>query len=84
MSSTTYKYKTVTCPQWKEVIQLKGEYLFLEKEPCKAKFLSATCPIRENLHFSRTTKNLDYEAFASCLIDNCPLLDDFPEFIEFQ
>lgn len=81
MAYITYHYKTATCPEWGTSIQIRGQYLYLENEPCKARFQFATCPIKENLHLPRNKRNPDYELFAFCKYENCPLLHDFPEFI---
>ena len=82
MAFITYKYQTAECPQWGEKIQIQGKYLYLENNSHKARFLSATCPIEENLRLPRAKRNPDYKFFAFCKNSNCPLLNDFPEFIE--
>lgn len=58
MSFITYKYKTVECPELNGKIQIKGEYVYLENDCRKARFLSASCPIVENLHLSKAKEIL--------------------------
>ena len=82
MAYITYQYKTAECPEWGAKIQIRGQYLYLENHNTKARFQFATCPIRENLCLSRDKKNPDFELFAFCKIEDCPLLKNFPEFIE--
>jgi len=83
VSAFTYKYQRRICPKWKEPVDIKGEYLYLSVNPPKAKFLSATCPIVENLRLPGSERDSKYSAYPFCNIENCLLLNDFPEFIEY-
>lgn len=82
---TTYN-KQVICPLWKEKISLCGRYLLSEEKghEYEAKFLSATCPILENIRLPQTKKNKKYELFPFCNVNNCELLNDFDSIIDVR
>lgn len=80
---TTYN-KQVICPLWKEKISLCGKYLLSEEKghEYEAKFISATCPILENIGLPRSQKDEKYSLFPFCDIKDCALLDDFDPVID--
>jgi len=82
MAYITKTTKKCVCPIWNEPITIHAEYLYLREEPTKAKFLSAYCPIRENLNKPISNRNPLYEPFTYCDNTDCPLLNDFPAFIQ--
>lgn len=69
MASTTISTKRVTCPIWKEEISLQGHYLFSEEKghEYEAKFLSATCPIVENIRLPKSKKNKNMNSSDSAM-----------------
>lgn len=85
MAFTTISTKRVVCPLWKEEISLQGRYLLSEEEghTYEAKFLSATCPIVENIRLPKSKKDKKYELFRFCN-DDCKLLKDFKPVIDIR
>ena len=86
MATITIYNKRVICPMWKEEITLRGEYILLDKEghTYEAKFLSATCPILENIRLPQSKKDEKYMPFPFCNVDNCELLNSFEPIIDVR
>lgn len=86
MAYTTISTKRVICPLWKEEISLQGHYLFSEEKghTYEAKFLSATCPIVENIRLPKSKKDKKYELFRFCNVDDCELLKGFKPVIDIR
>lgn len=82
----TISTKNVICPLWKEEIILRGKYLLSEEKghQYEAKFLSATCPIVENLSLPKSKQNTDYAFFRFCNHEPCELLKSFKSFIDIR
>lgn len=86
MKFTTISSKHVVCPLWKEEIYLCGKYLLSEEEghQYEAKFLSATCPIVENLKLPKSKQDQKYDAFRFCNLESCELLNNFEPIIDVR
>lgn len=86
MAYTTISTKRVVCPLWKEEILLKGRYLLSEEQghEYEAKFLSAACPIIENIMLPEPKKDKKYELFRFCNVADCELLKDFKTVIDVR
>ena len=82
---TTYN-KQVICPLWNEKISLCGRYLLSEEKghEYEAKFISATCPILENIRLPRSQKDDKYELFPFCDVKDCKVLNDFEPVIDVR
>lgn len=86
MAFTTTSSKRVLCPLWKEEIYLHGNYLLSEESghQYEAKFLSATCPIVENLKLPSQKRNKDFELFRFCDQNPCEAMRSFKPVINIQ
>ncbi len=80
----TTSHKTVICPTWNEEVSLCGKYLLSEEKghSYEGKFLSATCPIIENLRLPARKRDDKYKYFPFCNHQPCELLEDFKPIID--
>ena len=86
MGFITTSTKRVICPLWKEEITLCGKYKLSEQNghEYEAKFVSATCPIVENLKLPMKMQNKEYALFRFCDRAPCELLRDFKPTIDLR
>lgn len=86
MAYTTISTKYVICPLQNTEVSLQGHYLFSEEKghTYEAKFLSATCPIVENIRLPKSKRDKKYELFQFCNVSNCELLKDFKPVIDVR
>ena len=86
MGFTTIKYHKAKCPRWPTDVNISVKYMVIEhddptKSTGKARYLTATCPIRQNEKLPKDKRDPKYGAYAYCPLDDCPLVhsSSYPE-----
>ncbi len=86
MSYYTILHKPINCPFWNCKITLQAKYRYLDNEGHKneARFVSAKCPIMENIHLPERKRNKKLSMYMFCKIYPCKALHDFEPLIDVR
>lgn len=82
----TLFHKRVDCPAWMDKLTVTAKYRFSDPDdPYRARFVSATCEVLENLKLPVHKREKRLALYQFCrLAGDCPLLKDFPEEIDVR